>query len=274
MNALNPSSACWNCPAWNACSAVLNCSRGASSIATPEPTIVGPVATAAAARRLAEIERRPGRRRGRRTSGALGAVVPSGCGAPGAFGAAFGIEGVRPPRLRRRGASSITATGGAAAAAGAGAGRRRGRRRAGSFAEAEFDVLAELLELVLEPMLGVLQLLDAAVRLPQRLLEPVDAQDERRRLIVVAAGLARNVGGRRCAAAAAGGGRDRSPAARAGETSAAKPDDAAVRRRIRTTDQAAAAFACDCIARGPYAPRMAASSPPSDFNSPARRSVR
>ena len=68
-------------------------------------------------RALAEFERRSGRRRRRRTSGALGAVVPSGCGAPGAFGSAFGSKASDFLGLTVTGAS-ITVTGGTAAAGG------------------------------------------------------------------------------------------------------------------------------------------------------------
>ena len=64
------------------------------------------------------------------------------------------------------------------------------------FAEAELDVLPEFLQLVLETMLGVLELLDPAVRPSELFFEPVDAQDLLGGRIGVAAGLARNVGRR------------------------------------------------------------------------------
>ena len=63
--------------------------------------------------------------------------------------------------------------------------------------EAVFDVLAEFLELVLDAMVGILQLLDAAVRLAQLLFEPVDAHDQRSRLVLVRRGGAGDVGQRR-----------------------------------------------------------------------------
>ena len=76
--------------------------------------------------------------------------------------------------------------------------RRRGGAL-GAVAEPVFDVLAELLQLSLEPMLGVLQFLDPAVGLPELLLELVDAQHQLRGLARVARGAARNVGRRRLA---------------------------------------------------------------------------
>ena len=69
------------------------------------------------------------------------------------------------------------------------------RGAAGAIAEAEFNVLAELLQLRLEPALRVLQFLDPAVGLAKRFLEPVDAHHEPGGFVVVRA--ARNVGGRR-----------------------------------------------------------------------------
>ena len=69
-----------------------------------------------------------------------------------------------------------------------------------SLAEAEFDILPEFLELVLEPALGVLKLLDAAVRLAELLLEPVDPEDERRGLASSAtAAPGTSAGGATCA---------------------------------------------------------------------------
>ncbi len=83
-------------------------------------------------------------------------MVPSGCGAPGAFGSALGSKASDFLGLAVTGAS-ITVTEGAAAGGGAtdgapettAAGAEAGDF-AGSFAEAVFDVLAELLELILQ----------------------------------------------------------------------------------------------------------------------------
>ena len=115
-------------------------------------------------------------------------MVPSGRGAPGAFGSASGSN-----------ASDFLGLGGAAgspglwgASATSGAGGAPSERSP----KPEFDVLAEFLQLRLEPMLGVLQFLDTAVGLPELLLEPVDAQDQLGGLVRIAAS-ARNVGRRR-----------------------------------------------------------------------------
>ena len=56
-------------------------------------------------------------------------------------------------------------------------GRRRGRR-ARSPAEPVLDILAETAELLLEPVILVLRLLDLPVRAPQVRLEPVDPHDQ------------------------------------------------------------------------------------------------
>ena len=81
-----------------------------------------------------------------------------------------------------------------------GGGGRGGRGGvAGAFAEADLHILPESQELVLEPALGVLQLLDAAVRLPEFLLEPVDPEHHRRRpasVLLLLRGLAGEVGRR------------------------------------------------------------------------------
>ena len=66
-----------------------------------------------------------------------------------------------------------------------------------ALAETELDVLAEFLKLILEPALRVFQLLDAAGRLPQLLLEPVDAQDLLGRFGGVVSASAWNVSRRR-----------------------------------------------------------------------------
>ena len=95
--------------------------------------------------------------------------MPSGRGAPTAPGLFAGSK-----------ASLLRAVLAAAPASGArdGRGGRGGGVGAGA-AEAELDVLLEALELVLEPTLLILQFLDAAVGLPQFVLQPVDAQVER-----------------------------------------------------------------------------------------------
>ncbi len=72
----------------------------------------------------------------------------------------------------------------------------RRRRSAGTLAEPEFDVLTELLQLILQPTLRILELLDAAVGLPEFILEPVEAHDVRRRVVRVVPGGARNIGWR------------------------------------------------------------------------------
>ena len=97
-------------------------------------------------------------------------MVPSGRGAPGAFGSASGSNASDFLGLARRGRL-------AGALGGFGDVRRR-RGALGAVAEPEFDVLAEFLQLSLEPMLGVLQFLDPAVGLPKLLLELVDAQHQ------------------------------------------------------------------------------------------------
>ena len=60
------------------------------------------------------------------------------------------------------------------------------RRALGVVAESEFDVLAEFLQLALEPMFGVLQFLDPTAGLPELLLELIDAQHQFRSLVGVA----------------------------------------------------------------------------------------
>ena len=104
------------------------------------------------------------------TSGALGDVVPSGRGAPGAFGSALGSNA--SDRLGLAGTPGWPGAKGASATSGSGRGASR------AIAEAEFDVLAEFLQLLLEPMLGVLELLDPAIGLAKRFLELVDAHHE------------------------------------------------------------------------------------------------
>ena len=111
---------------------------------------------------------------------------------PGRVRVGVGIERVRRlPRPCRRGRL-------AGALGGFSDVRRRGGAL-GAVAEPVFDVLAELLQLSLEPMLDVLQFLDPAVGLPELLLELVDAQHQLRGLVGVACGAARNVGRRRLA---------------------------------------------------------------------------
>ncbi len=114
-------------------------------------------------------------------------MVPSGRGAPGAFGSALGSNasdllglGGTPGWSGVKGASATSGAGGSAA---------------GAIAEPEFDILAELLQLRLEPALRVLQFLDPAVGLAKRLLEPVDPHHETGCVVWVARA-ARNVGGR------------------------------------------------------------------------------
>ena len=158
------------------------------------PTIVGPVAGGTGAGPLPSSSGGPAGGTGR-TSGAFGAVVPSGRGAPGAFGSALGSKASdlrRPDRDRRLDCNGRRHPG---RRPGDDRGRRGGLARA--LAEADFDVLPELLELVFQPALGVLQFLDAAVRLPQLFLEPVDPHHHRGGLVRIAVGLAGNVAGRR-----------------------------------------------------------------------------
>ena len=66
----------------------------------------------------------------------------------------------------------------------------------GAIAEPEFNVLAELLQLRLEPTLRVLQFLDPAVGLAKFFLEPVDAHHQAGRVVGISRSV-RNVGGRR-----------------------------------------------------------------------------
>ena len=139
--------------------------------------MVGPLAGRGGRRSLAEFERRPGcgrlarqrrwrfaherraRRRGSERARRAGRVRIG-----------VGIECVRPPRPWRD------------ARLGRGQGRfgnvRLRRSALGAIAEAVFHVLAELLQLRLEPALGVLQFLDPAVRLAKLFLKPVDAHHE------------------------------------------------------------------------------------------------
>ena len=72
------------------------------------------------------------------------------------------------------------------------------RRAAGAIAEAEFNILAELLQLRLEPMLGVLQFLDPAVGPAQVFLEPVDTDDEAGGVVWIVWRGVRDVRRRRC----------------------------------------------------------------------------
>ncbi len=123
-----------------------------------------------------------------RTSGALGGVVPSGRGAPGAFGSALGSNA--SDRLGRGGTPGWPGVKGASATS-------EFRRSAfGAVAEPEFNVLAELLQLRLEPTLDVLQFLDPAIGLAKFFLEPVDAHHQPGRVVGISRS-ARNVGGRR-----------------------------------------------------------------------------
>ena len=113
-----------------------------------------------------------------RTSGALGGVVPSGRGAPGAFGSALGSNA--SDRLGLGATPGWSGASGASATSESGGGRRR------SVAEPELDVLAELLQQRLEPVLRVLQFLDPAVGLTKLFLEPIDAHNKRGRLVGIA----------------------------------------------------------------------------------------
>ena len=108
-----------------------------------------------------KIERRARRRRSQRARGA------------GRFRVARRIEGValarglHRARRRRRRAGRRRGGGGRGGGGGTGA------------AEAEFDVLLELLELIFEPTLLIFEFFDAAVGLPQFVFQPVDAHVER-----------------------------------------------------------------------------------------------
>ena len=180
--------------------------------------MVGPVAAAARLRRATpSAERRPGGGAGR-TSGALGGVVPSGRGRAGGVGLGVRVESVGPPRPRRRRAVDHHRRRdrhGRGRPGRTPAARRRPGRCARAVAQAEFDVLPELLQLILEPALGVLELLDASVRLPQLLLEPVDPEDAAPPPgPPPAARRERRDGGAACAVCGAGGGRSRNPARR------------------------------------------------------------
>ena len=117
--------------------------------------MVGPVGGGGRLRRLAELERRSRRaaRRRRAASGRARRRRPERLGAPGALGSALGSKasdrrglGGAEPRSRRAARARPQA------AAGAGGGGRGGGA-ARAVAEAEFDVLPEPLQLVLEPAL-------------------------------------------------------------------------------------------------------------------------
>ena len=73
---------------------------------------------------------------------------------------------------------------------------RLGRGASRPIAEAEFDVLAEFLQLLLEPMLGVLELLDPAIGLAKRFLELVDTHHELGGFVWIFRAAAGNVGRR------------------------------------------------------------------------------
>src|ERR1700722_16917044 len=75
--------------------------------------------------------------------------------------------------------------------------RVRRRRASGAIAKPEFNILAELLHLRFQPMLGVLQFLDPAVGLPQFFLEPIDAHHQATGVVGFAWRAPRNVDGRR-----------------------------------------------------------------------------
>ena len=143
---------------------------------------------------LAEIERRTccGRlaRQGRRRLAYERRAWRSGSERARRAGRArisVGIECVRPSRPWRD------------ARLGRGQGRfsnvRPWRGALGAIAKTVFHVLAELLQLRLEPALGVLQFLDPAVGLAKRLLESVDAQHKPGRVAGIALRSAWNVGG-------------------------------------------------------------------------------
>ena len=139
--------------------------------------MVGPLAAGAGGGALPSSRGAPGAGCSRpmgagdsRTSGALGGVVPERARRARRVRIGVRIKRVRPPRPWR-GARLIRGQ------------RRLGdvrvpRRAAGAIAEAEFNILAEFLQLRLEPMLGVLQFLDPAVGPAQVFLEPVDTDDE------------------------------------------------------------------------------------------------
>ena len=115
--------------------------------------------------------------------------------------------------------------------------RRRRLRLAGALAEAELDILAELLQLVLEPMLGVLELFDPAVRLPQLLLEPVDAQHQlsaRRGSLPASPGT--SAGGAGCDDCVVTVEIESKPCAQAARAGPTQARATAVRRRVRTKD--------------------------------------
>src|SRR3984957_244390 len=75
--------------------------------------------------------------------------------------------------------------------------RIRRWRASGAIAKPEFNILAELLHLRFQPMLGVLQFLDPAVGLPQFFLEPIDAHHKPGAIVGIACRAVWNVGGRR-----------------------------------------------------------------------------
>ena len=122
-----------------------------------------------------------------RTSGALAVVVPSGRGAPGAFGSALGSNASDFRGLG--GAAGSPGLKGASATSGAGGApsERSPNRTSTSW--------RNLCSSVSSSMLGVLQLLDPAIGLPQLRLELVDTQDQLGGLVRVA----RIVGRRRLA---------------------------------------------------------------------------
>ena len=91
----------------------------------------------------------------------------------------------------------LGATAGWSGAKGASATSEVRRRAAGAIAEPEFNVLAELLHLRLEPMLRVLQFLDPAVGLAKFFLEPIDAHHEPGGVVGIARRAVWNVSGRR-----------------------------------------------------------------------------
>ena len=107
------------------------------------------------------------------TGGAATASLPSTRGAPGAFGCRAGSNASERRPLAAASAGAFTGAGCGLRRHGAAAGRRRalGAKRA----EAIFGIVLHALELRLQHLVLVLQLLDRAGELPQRILDAVDA---------------------------------------------------------------------------------------------------
>ncbi len=138
-------------------------------------------------------------------AGGVGPTLPSGRGAPGAFGS---VEGSKAsPRLAGRTAPRRRGCGGLIfgtkqivdrVAALLWFGRCRGGSRASGILEAEVDVLLKFLQLILQFAILELQLLDLTVQLANLAFETIDPHEQGRGIrLRLAGGVVADIGGRR-----------------------------------------------------------------------------